>query len=368
MKIFTKNILDDKFGRGRGRMPIWAWFLIVIGAIVVIMFLIGTIPQKERPIGDGTGDGVVDLSACPSDLTWSGSVDVQNIFNTSGAETYDTTAYFYKAGTEDLKTSITDTTAGAVTLTCGKSYDVKVLSVSGAAGDQSRIRTSSHGTVSDEGVVTFMATGDGERLTFGMHQQGVIEMRVFDLINDGFVFANGEASATAYISTDGANWTNTNTDDAPTVVGTAGEWHQKLFVRATVTDQNVNDLGTYVLIDASTTVWDTPTVRIDGAIATDIISTGLNPDEVKAYSTYEYAYLIDKSNNIVNNKEIIVDVSIFALAGTDPTEADDIAIDHATIGRYSSITGANVLKVGSVDDSSLRTSVYALHDADFAVS
>lgn len=122
-----------------------------------------------------------------------------NVLNGTGSETYDTTTYFYiadengKKGT--FKTSITDTSAGTTSLTCGETYYVEVQSTNGAAGDSAEILTASEGKILDNGALLFTAKDAGNRLTLRMHQRGLPEVRAKDLVTDQFMYDDSDNGA-----------------------------------------------------------------------------------------------------------------------------------------------------------------------------
>src|SRR3990167_6388509 len=181
-----KQILKNR----KGAIPVLGWIAIIIAVVVFGGIGFSMIPQTQTG-----GDGVVETSvSCPSDQTWTGTVSVQNLLNDTGSETFDTSMYFYEIkadgsedalsyneiGKEGFATSITDTTSGSVTLSCGKRYATKILSVSGAAGDPSLVRSiiSKSGVadakVNDDGVLVFSPRDNSGALTLGVHQIGVI--------------------------------------------------------------------------------------------------------------------------------------------------------------------------------------------------
>ena len=374
-----KQILKNR----KGAIPVLGWIAIIIAVVVFGAIGFSMIPQTQTG-----GDGVVETSvSCPSDQTWTGTVSVQNLLNDTGAETFDTTMNFYtikadgsqdelsynEIGAGGFSTSITDTTSGSATLSCGKRYAVKILSTSGAGGDPSLVRSIvSQSSVADakvnaDGVFVFTARDNSGAFTLGVHQVGNIAARVFDFVEGAdYIYCQDCATKTEWNATDAANWTSTTNNLTSVTVGSGGEYHVRLETRAVVNDQNVNDRGIYVLVNANTGTWGSPIVKINGVNAVDIIDSGLNPDETKAYSAYEYAYLIGRNTPLTNKEHVDVDMDIFALGGQNPA-GNTLDIDLSPIGSYASVSDANNLKVGSVDDSSSRTQVYTLQDETFAV-
>ncbi|MEK6883066.1 MAG: hypothetical protein AABY22_25805, partial [Nanoarchaeota archaeon] len=128
-----------------GKANTMLWVVSILGILILTgvigIGIFGTTGQVVAPITTTTPTvGAVCSSACPTSLAWSGTVNVQNALNSTGAETFDTSMYFYDASGA-LTTSITDTSSGSVTLSCGNTYTAKVISVSGNSGDSSNLKS-----------------------------------------------------------------------------------------------------------------------------------------------------------------------------------------------------------------------------------
>ena len=272
-----------------------------------------------------------------------------------------------------LYTSITDTSSGSVTLACGEKYVVETRSTSGAAGDSAIISSANlAGATIDSatGKLTFTPTGNGGTLTVMSHQHGNSEVRAFDLINNAFLFDDQDASATDYETTDGVKFNGTTVGDNGITVGSGGELRVRVYYRANQIDEDANDIGgTYVLVDAATSAWDGTrrTMTINGVISPDV-TTSLNADEKSAYSNYEYVYKIPAGLDITNSKETLLDFSLFAKSGQNPTGAHNVSIDFAPIGKFASQLNSDTLKIGSVLDDSANTDVHTRFDTEFAIA
>lgn len=375
----------------KGKTNMWAILGVVAVVGIAIWVFSSGVLQTTAP--GTTPSQVVQLPTsaaveCPTDKAWSGTVTMQNILNTSGAETFDTTMYLYEInadGSQDeaaynaydkYVTTITDTTSGSLTATCGKRYAAKVLSVSGAAGDQAAIKSvlSSSGTqnakINSQGLLVFTATSDSGQLQLGSYQQGNPQIRVFDIENNGYMFSNGSASATAWNATDGVNFAGVTNAGTNTSVGSGGSFNIRFEVQSQNTDETFNDQGLYVLVDAASNRWATPIMKLDGSVLSDIKTGGLNPDEVKAYTGYEYVYLVpkDKALGMVNPNKYSLEMAISALAGIDPVNSDTLQVDLAPVGSYASVSNSNFLKIGSVKDDSSQTVVHTLWDTNFWIN
>ena len=349
-------------------------FLILAAVIVVGVMIFNAGPSVTTGTnGAGTSGGITVQNMCkgdpcPDTLNWAGIISVRNAANTSAQETYDTTTNFYFEN-GNLRLSVTDTTSGANTLTCGKTYTVRTLSTSGAEGDSGYFLDGTGYTVNEDGSATWTACGSGHTINFISRKHGLPEVRAFDVINDGFMVDNTDTTATDYETVDGTAYLTTSTASGAvngTDVGSGQEFHVKIYYRATDVHTNANDLGTYILIDAPVATWNTPTVKLNG-ISVDEASSRLSSDESTQYNSYEYVYWIDRSYILTRSNEIVIDFSVFALGGQNPTTADNISIDFAPVGTFESADDSSILKIGAVDDTSTINDVHVRHDLVFAI-
>ncbi len=367
-----RSLLNDKAGKkmGGGLKAI----LVIIAIAVIAILVIALVPMKV--VTDGDDDITTSAISCPSDMDWAGTITLQNTLNTSGTTTFDASLYVYAVNGGELQhqSTLTDTTSGAATLTCGQPYAAKVLSTSGAGGDSSAIKAvlSSSGVKNarvENGVLYFTPSGARGSLTVAGEQMGVPEFRVFDVINNDFMHLSGSALVNQYTynDTDGGNWTSGASNETGVAVSAGGEYHSKIYMRTKVAGWDYNDRGIYMLVDAAPATWLNPTVKFDGAAATEAKSS-MTANELIAYAGYEYAFLIPQSRDIVSNKELLVDFSMYALPGTDPSSQSHFQIDWAPIGTYATIANANNLALGAVDDTSSRTQINTLTDMLFNVA
>lgn len=364
----------NRSGKGGGQAALWTVvaLLVVIAGIGAFMVFGGT-QQQEITTGGQTVSTKAGTTSCPDNLAWAGTADVVNKLNATGTETYDTTAYVYVANADgtrgSLKTSITDTTAGTLSLTCGENYIVDVLSTDGNAGDSAEILSASEGKVIDDGALMFTAKGAGNRITLNMNQRGLYQVRAKDQVTGAFMYPSTSASNTGYLTTDGVTFMSSTDNVTNTAVGAGGKLHVTEYVQAANTDNDLNDLGMWVLVDADPTVWDIDhaAAKLDGSSTPDAKGS-LNPDEKIAFNTYELAFKVPASRVIDNNNELEFDLTLSALGGINPTGSNNITIEYAPIGKYLSSKDSNVLKVGAVDDSSSRARVYTGETTNIAVS
>jgi hypothetical protein len=353
--------------------------LIVFGFIAIL--LLGVIAigvfggkQEQTIIGEEvTTEGTTVSTQCPSDYGFSGTVTVQNDLNTTGAETFDTTMYFYTIdanGNEVFEKSSTDTTSGTLTLSCGSTYVARVLSVDGAAGDSSVINSASMSGATSLGAVKdggwkFVVTKASGALTFKVHQHGLIQLRAFDIENNNYLYNVTADTATEWTDDTSANFTSITANNTATAVGTSGSYNVRLEIQTQNADESFNDQGVYILVDASSAVWAVPTLKVSGSTLTNIKGS-LPADEAVAYADYEYVY--KTSSNFINPDKISVEYLSTAVSGVNPTGANAPVIALAPIGSYTSVSDSNLLKFGSVKDDSSKTAVYTLYTINFFIS
>lgn len=374
--------IRGKAGKGNGLMiaAVVGIFLLV-GVVAIALF--GGFGIKQQTLEDiDKPDAPTSAGGynCASDKDWAGTVNVRNSLNSSGTENYDTTMYFYNLNSDGsrgaLFTSITDTSSGAVTLSCGELYQAEIRSTSGAAGDSAYVKSVSGSNIVDEkvdstaGTYTFRPISTGGTISVNSNQHGNFEVRAKDLINDAFLFDDQDASATNYETTDGVIFNGTAVGDNGITIASGGELRVRLYARATQIDENANDYaGTYILIDADTTVWNDQksVLKIDDADAPEV-SGSLTASEKAAYNSYEFVYKIQGNRDIVQNNEVLIDYSLFALSGQNPTGAHNVSIDFAPIGKYPATLNSDNLNTGSVDDSTSRTDIHTRFDTVFAIA
>ena len=365
----------NKLGAAKKTSPA----LIVFGFIAIL--LLGVIAigvfggkQEQTTIGEEvTTEGTTVSTQCPSDYGFSGTVTVQNDLNTTGAETFDTTMYFYTIdanGNEVFEKSSTDTTSGTLTLSCGSTYVARVLSVDGAAGDSSVINSASMSGATSLGAVKdggwkFVVTKASGALTFKVHQHGLIQLRAFDIENNNYLYNVTADTATEWTDDTSANFTSITANNTATAVGTSGSYNVRLEIQTQNADESFNDQGVYILVDASSAVWAVPTLKVSGSTLTNIKGS-LPADEAVAYADYEYVY--KTSSNFINPDKISVEYLSTAVSGVNPTGANAPVIALAPIGSYTSVSDSNLLKFGSVKDDSSKTAVYTLYTINFFIS
>lgn len=369
MNIRPLNTKGAKHGTG---IVVVLVFLIAVVAILGTLYFSGT---KNTEFGDKKNDQPVVTGTCSepssSTLGFTANISVQNSLNLTGTEYYATTLYLYESdadGTQGVPAG-TVTSSSAVSLTAGKTYLVKQIATSGAAGDGSLMLSTNYGQITQQGNLLFTACGTAKSMTVKVPQHGLWQTRAYDQLNKGLMYDNTSSSSGAYVTQNNVNFTSTSANTTASAVAAGGEVHVTQYIRPNVDDETLNDRGIYVLVDASTTVWNIPTIKLGsaGAVAQNVKSQ-LTGDEAAAYSNYEYVYKIDASQGITQQSELPVDIDIFALAGVNPVGGDSIVVAYAPIGQFVSTSDSSILKVGAVQDNSAKSAVNTLQTATLAVS
>lgn len=302
---------------------------------------------------------------CADDGDTGLNINVKNIGNESASEGFDVTTYLYRVDGSSLEyvTSITDETSpNDSTIDCGYEYVLKAVGASGASGDSSVFMSVLSGDDDvriSNGDLHFFADGPSEDIIVGAYQHASLECRAYDLNQNAFVYDNAENNAKDY-DTDGITWTST-TDNATAMDETLG-LNLEIQCKAVESDTNYNDRGILVLVEAPTTSWDAPTVRYNGVTLKDIKDTGLTADEVKAYSAYEYAFLVPKDVLVLDAGEGITFNWVMDLAAGQSSASADPEFDIVPRSAALSVDGVNVVQGQAVDDTSSRSTIHTHFD------
>lgn len=350
-----------KHKKGQAGMGI-AIFLAIFLALGGYAFVTGQLKNPFKKVGNLGGDlGDFTDATCDEDGQTALTLSVQNVLNTTGVETFDMGVRII-GGDGEIQAG-TDTTSGSYTLNCPGDYVVKGLSASGASGDSAEfVSVVSGDAEAKDGDVVIRIRKAVQAVTIGGQQHGVLEARAFDVLNNGYAY-NGDNNALDY-ETDGATFTGT-TNGTALAIGAGGEFHYRFEYRPTVDDNVYGDIGGYlVLVDAATSVWNVPTMKINGVTYTNY-KEQLSADEKIAYADMEYVYLAP-SDKIRQTAQSVLDWQMFALSGVNPTA--DIALDFAARGAYASSTNSNLVKIGAVQDNTAKTVVHQNEDFNVDLS
>jgi hypothetical protein len=312
-------------------------------------------PQPGSVGGGTLPTGVV----CADTLSTGVTVTQYNPNNDTGTESYDQTARLYKVqadGTEQLFATLTDlTNPSATNVNCGDTYRLRLQSGDDSNARITAVRSGEGATLSSDGrFVEFQAQGAVYNLEVDSPQRAGLRVKVFDLKQNGWVFADDGNAASAY-RTSGVTFQSTTDNATATTVGTAEDISFRIDVRANGVDVDANDLGMYMLVDADTAVWAEPSVRFAGRELVDV-KGNLDTFESRAFSNYEYVYRIDDS---IVDRDRSMDFQVNALSGINPGASDDITLAFAGIGA-SKQTSGNLMRYAATTDAASPATVFTL--------
>ena len=390
MKMILKKIMpQNKKGAGGMLMVAMVITMLVVAGAVVYSITKQPVVQTQFPTEDKPGENLAASSivaGCPDNRQSSIVVDVQNDQNTTGVETFDSTLELYDGAVTDPDSApleqLTDTSAGAATLTCGKRYMGKILSTSGASGDSGVIISASGSGLVDISVrdkkdaFFFTPTGESGKLVVKSQQHATQRVRVKDITQNAYMVDNEDATATDYETTDGIQFLSTTVGTNATAKAAGDTLSLRFEVQSVQTDTNLFDNGgMYILIDGTSSVWDvekpSASASLEGTPLTLIKDpTDLTAAEKIAYTDYEIIYKVpyEVGKEITSNKDLFFDFELSALAGQDPATANNISVDFAPIGNFASISAPNILKIGAVDDTTARTDLHTRFDTLISIS
>lgn len=287
---------------------------------------------------------------CPDSRSTGVTITQYNHLNTLTSDSYDQTARIYRVqadGREALAATVTDLTAGAVTLNCGEIYRLRLETAAGKAARIDGIRSGERASVASNGrYVEFQPTGAVYNLEFDSARLGDILVRAFDNNLNGFIFSDANPSATAYIGS-GAVFQSTTDNTTPMSIGASDNVNVRFDIKANSSDSDARDFAIYVLVDASTTVWEEPDVRFQGADLVEV-SGELDTFERRAFSEFEYVYRITTS---IEDRDRRIDFQAQPISNVNPGASDDITIAFATVGAVKQTSG-NEMRYSATTDAS----------------
>lgn len=332
---------------------------IIVAVMLTLKFAYPTTGTTQTQSSLGTQAGQLGGS-CPTDGDSSVIVNVYNKLNTSGTENYDTTFYILN---EDgsIETSGTDTTSpSAVTIDCGRNYELVVVASDSDGGDNTKIISSNIGTVTSKGTVKFKADQSNMNFRLMMSQHGVLQFKIYDNEDARYAYDTGDADNTAW-EADGTTFTDGDNTTA-FAVGVGGYVDFTIKIQGTGVDTDNQDQYILIAVEAPVTEWDEPSVRFNGGKLTDIKDTGLNSDEVKGLSSYEYVYKI--SDNLEDD---INSLDFYMQATGSANPSTDLQIDLFPAGWYLQ-TGGQTLAVSASQNDASKTVVYTTQDITVDIS
>jgi len=348
---------------------------VVVGIFVIAAFIAafwaagaGPFASTETTTPTGSVGGALPAGVvCADTLATGVTITQYNPNNDTGTETYDQTARLYKVqsdGTEQLFATLTDlTNPSATNVNCGDTYRLRLQSADDSNARITAVRSGEGAVRSADGrYVEFQARGAVYNLEIDSPQRAGLRVKVFDLKQNGWVFANDELAASAY-RTSGVTFQSTTDNATATAVETAGDLSYRIDLRANGVDVDANDFGMYLLVDADTSVWAEPSVRFAGRDLADV-KGNLDTFESRAFSNYEYVYRIDDS---IVDRDRSLDFQVNALSGINPGASDDITLAFAGIGA-SKQTSGNLMRYAATTDAASPATVFTLQTFGINIS
>jgi hypothetical protein len=336
-------------------------------AMLIIMGVMLIMPQPPVE-GDGGGDVIVQTAE-----TVATTIDYFNLLNDASAEGLDVTTVCVGNGVFVFTDTTSPTAQDFV-----KNAAYTCSPVSAADADQGKVISERTGTspdidlaiASDGGSFTFTPKLGQASVVLNAHEQGSFRVKVYQ---GGTVTATNLCSANlnssvgcdVWNSTDGVTY-GSATDGSTALAVANGESLELVYeIRATATDENVNDRGVFVLVD-KTTAFDDAGVTVDGVAWEEIDANLLTPDEADAYTTYEQIYFIPQDKIVESGRSVVVALEFEA--DSEPGAGDDVSIDLHPRATFRSTTDNNIVLVGSVTDAATPADIHTRFDTAIDIS
>lgn len=348
--------------------------LVSIGALKylgVITLPFGTTQQAE--IQEQVEEAIQSTPAlnCPDTKVTTTYITLKNEEDDTKDDTFDAVGYYYRVvdGKEEYAGTVSDTTSGSVSLDCGKTYRLRLVASNANEGDNSiitRVISGAGAKLVDGGkAVEFVPRDSSYTLKIGGERHGVLQFKLYDNVNAGWVRDNSAAdNAGTEWEDDGITFKTTSSNSTANAVGVGDELDFALHFRASQANTSFDDFGFYVLVEggaSAATVWAEPsTVEINGRPLTKVTLEGA---ESKQFSGYEYVYKVTDVD--VTDADNALRFVWKPNSGQNPTA--DIEIDFASIGGYLSVDGSTVGYAAAKDDTS-ATVVYTVQDTTWDLS
>lgn len=287
---------------------------------------------------------------CPNTLSTAVTITQYNHLNDQTSESYDQTARIYRVqsdGSEALTATVSDLTAGEVTLNCGELYRLRLETEAGKAARIDGIRSGERASVSSNGRhVEFQPVGAVYNLEFDSPKLGDIVVRAFDNNLNGFVFSDASGSATAYVGS-GATFLSTVDNTTAMAIGASDSLNLRFDMKANGSTADARDFSLLVLVDASTNVWEEPVLFFQGQELREITGE-LDTFERRAFSDYDYVYRITTT---IEDRDRRLEFTTQPISGVNPGSSDDIEIAFAVSGA-SKQTSGNAMRYAATTDAS----------------
>ncbi len=297
----------------------------------------------------GVNNVLLASASCPTTKVTTAQILVGNVDQTGSAEYLNSTTYYIPTINGAVSGNPTSQTIGntsslsayptAVSLTCdGKtSYVIKGVAVNESA-------FSFEDNIGMMSGPTFTHTEQAEKF-------GRISYKAKDILNDGWTYANAGTATNTYTAGP-ITFRGTANNFTAVSIATDGQLNYDFWMQTPAATQfGENELPLYIAVDADTTDYQQPTLRLDNTVLTDVKKNDgeLNAVDLSMLSAYEYVYKVPDSMRFSNVPRIL-DFSVQAKSGVNPTT--DIKIRPVAVTRWLSKDGVTVKQGVFKDDSS----------------
>lgn len=349
---------------------------LIIAILVVVASVLGLPYAMEKfgmgAVTEGPGAAPAGGVSCPTDGDTTVSLTIRNQLQDTTREVYNATAYFYKmiGGTESMFGSLTNTdgttTSSDLNVDCGDTYRIRVVSADGNGGDSGKLLGIDAGTgakVIDSGkAIEFVAQKSNYNLEIQSKQHGVLQARSWDNNEGAWMYNNIEKAAADANNYEPTGTTFLSTANGTIAVGSGGDVSWTMDLEVTAADVDFGDFGWIILVDASTSIWDIPSIAYNGKSLTEI-----TPDSETSRAhggTYEYFF---ETQDSVSDIATDLDIEVSALSGVDPGGSDNIVLSFLPIGA-SRETAGNGIRYSPVTDAASPANVFTIQTYTYDIS
>lgn len=350
--------IRNKAGKGSPMTVLIVAFVAVVA--LALLLVTGAIPNNFA--GNTAGQNEVQalklnpstgLDACKDSPTTAVTIVAYNALNTSSQQSAVMSYNLFKVVGDNEEYQTQGTTGVATTVDCGNTYVARMLSntTNLASGNVVALLSAGKDVLANGNTITFRPASATQRIEFTTVQLSALKFQLLGKTNGVFYAENNTGASDATYYTTGVKFTSTIGNTTDTAVGSGESLTVKYSLKSTATDFNANPNGMYMLIDAPTTIWDTPVVAVDGQTLANVKGS-LDSSETRAYADYEFVFKIDSA---ILNTDKVVTLTMPALNGQNPTA--DVEVSFAQAGFQQKTVGKDV-RLSPVSDASSPVALF----------
>ena len=295
------------------------------------------VDEKGEPLQ--TGINLLIANACPDDKQVDFQTRIKNNKKTGTAEYLNATGYLIASGTENDPLSYTTVDSSyptAITPRCDGQTSYTFTTVA---------KNETAFTMSQE---LGLLSADVKK-TFEAEKFGRIDVKIKDVLNDAWVYANNAGSATAYNTTPVTFESTTDNQTATALAADTQVQYQFWMKTPASTQFGEDELDLFIAVDADTTDYEIPSLSLDGIGLQDVKNSGaLNSIDLSVLSGYEYVFKVPDSMRFTSSNRILT-FDVISKAGVNPDV--DIKIRPLAETRYLAQDGVTI-KTGIFKDDS----------------